>query len=42
VYRWVAVGSGIVEAERMGFEMARRASVKVDKEFGVVGTASAM
>ena len=44
-YRRVAVGSDIempVEVGRMGFEMAYRASVKVDKEFAVARTASAM
>lgn len=44
-YRRVAVGSDIevpVEAGHMGFEMAYRASVKVDKEYVVVRTASVM
>ena len=39
------VGSDIevpVGVGRMGFEMAYRASVKVDKEFAVVRTASVM
>jgi len=44
-YRRDAVGSDIevpVEAGHMGFEMAYRASVKVDKECAVVRTAFVM